>query len=94
MMKPKSLNREAVQLAATMLMLAGGSTSTLTVKEYLHNRGYRAGQSEVSSWLFRIATRERWIINDDGTYRVFYFPNFMRLPLAGSRPGNQAARIC
>lgn len=77
-----------------MLMLAGGSTSTLTVKEYLRDRGYRAGQSEVSSWLFRIATRERWITNDDGTYRVFYFPNFMELPLAGSRPGSQAAKIC
>lgn len=79
--KPKPLNRQAVRMAATMLMLAEGSTSTLTVAPYLREKGFRAGQSEVSSWLFRIATRERWTINDNGTGRVYQFPNFMGLPM-------------
>ena len=80
-MKLKSLNRQSVRMAATMLMLAEGSTTTLNVKLYLRDRNFRAGQSEVSSWLFRIATRERWTINDNGTFRVYYFPNFMGLPM-------------
>lgn len=83
-MKLKALDRQSVRIAATMLMLAEGSTTTLNVKSYLRDRGFRAGQSEVSSWLFRIATRERWHINDNGTFRVYYFPNFVGLPLSGN----------
>ncbi|MEZ0608555.1 hypothetical protein ACAW74_08570 [Fibrella sp. WM1] len=86
-MKLKALNRQAVRMAATMLMLAEGSTTTLNVKLYLRDQGYRAGQSEVSSWLFRIAQRERWVINDNGLYRVYYFPNFMsKLLMPASAP--------
>lgn len=86
-MKLKALNRQAVRMAATMLMLAEGSTTTLNVKLYLRDQGYRAGQSEVSSWLFRIAQRERWVINDNGLYRVYYFPNFMsKLLMPASTP--------
>ena len=90
-MKLKSLNRQSVRVAATMLMLTEGSTTTLNVKMYLRDRGFRAGQSEVSSVLVRVATRERWIINDNGTYRVYYFPNFMGLPIANAG-GSTAAR--
>ena len=82
--KLKALDRHSVRIAATMLMLAEGSTTTLNVKSYLRDRGFRAGQSEVSSWLFRIATRERWIIDDKGTFRAYYFPNFVGLPLSGN----------
>ncbi|CCG98732.1 hypothetical protein FAES_0721 [Fibrella aestuarina BUZ 2] len=86
-MKLKALNRQAVRMAATMLMLAEGSTTTLNVKLYLRDQGYRAGQSEVSSWLFRIAQRERWVINDNGLFRVYYFPNFMsKLLMPASAP--------
>jgi hypothetical protein len=86
-MKLKPLNRQAVRMAATMLMLAEGSTTTLNVKLYLRDRNYRAGQSEVSSWLFRIAQREKWVINDNGLFRVYYFPNFMsRLPMPSQAP--------
>ncbi len=81
-------------MAATMLMLAEGSTTTLNVKLYLRDRGFRAGQSEVSSWLFRIATREKWIINDNGTFRVYYFPNFMGLPLSGGCTLARSAGSC
>lgn len=74
-------------MAATMLMLAEGSTTTLNVKLYLRDQGYRAGQSEVSSWLFRIAQRERWVINDNGLFRIYYFPDSMsRLLMPASSP--------
>lgn len=89
-MKLKPLNRQAVRMAATMLMLAEGSTTTLNVKLCLRDQGYRAGQSEVSSWLFRIAQREKWVINDNGLFRVYYFPNFMsKLLMPASPPSAQ-----
>jgi hypothetical protein len=93
-MKLKPLNRESVRMAATMLILAEGSTTPLNVKLYLRDRGFRAGQSEVSSWLFRIATREGWIISDNGTFRVYQFPNFMGLPLATGNPVTRSAGNC
>lgn len=93
-MKLKPLNRQSVRIAATMLMLTEGSTTTLSVKLYLRDRGFRAGQSEVSSWLFRIATRERWIINDNGTFRVYCFPNFVGLPLSSSGATARPAGNC
>ncbi|MBO0930627.1 hypothetical protein [Fibrella aquatilis] len=76
-MKLKSLTRQAVRMAATTLMLAEGSTTTLHVKAYLRDQDYRATQADVSSWLFRIARRERWVVNDNGQFRVYYFPNFI-----------------
>lgn len=78
-------------MAATMLMLAEGSTTTLNVKLYLREQGYRAGQSEVSSWLFRIAQRERWVINDDGLFRIYQFPAFMSKLLAAPALHNPTA---
>jgi hypothetical protein len=89
-MKLKPLNRQVVRMAATMLMLAEGSTTTLSVKLYLRDRNYRAGQSEVSSWLYRIAVREKWVINDNGLFRVYYFPNFMSKLLM---PGNVPVQV-
>jgi hypothetical protein len=89
-MKLKPLNRQAVRMAATMLMLAEGSTTTLNVKMHLRDQGYRAGQSEVSSWLFRIAQREKWVINDNGLFRVYHFPNFMSKLLM---PGTTSAQV-
>ncbi len=79
-------------MAATMLMLAEGTTTTLRVKQYLRDHGFRAGQSEVSSWLFRIATREGWTINDNGAVRVYYLPNVMALPLSPLSGGSTIAR--
>jgi hypothetical protein len=92
MNKLKPLNRQSVRMAATMLMLAEGNTSTLKVKSYLRDHGFRAGQSEVSSWLFRIATREGWTINDNGAVRSYHFPNIMALPLSALSGGSTIAR--
>ncbi|MGM9507006.1 hypothetical protein ACS5NO_04750 [Larkinella sp. GY13] len=76
----KKTNRQAVRLAATTLILAEGSTTTLDVKTYLRNRGYEAYQAVVSKLLFLVAQREKWAVNDNGTYRVYYFPNLTALP--------------
>ncbi|MBO0939754.1 hypothetical protein J2I47_24625 [Fibrella sp. HMF5335] len=82
-MKPKKLNRQVVRSAATMLMLIDGNTTASIVKDYLRDRGYRAGQSEVACWLLRIAQREGWIVNDKGTCRVYQFPAFMNKSVSG-----------
>lgn len=76
----KKTTRQAVRLAATTLILAEGSTTTLDVKNHLRNRGYRAYQAEVSTWLFAVAQQEKWAINDNGTYRVYYFAPLAVLP--------------
>ena len=81
-MKPKKLTRQVVRSAATMLMLIDGNITAPTVKEYLRDRGYRAGQSEVACWLMRIAHREGWIVNDSGLYRIYQFPAFMNAPVS------------
>lgn len=70
----KPLNRRAVRMAATTLILAEGCTTTLCVKQFLRNRGYYAQQAEVSDWLFTIATQQGWSVNDNGLFRVYYFP--------------------
>ena len=71
-----------VRSAATMLMLIDGNTTTHTVKIYLRERGYRAGQSEVSCWLLRIAHREGWTVTVNGTHRVYLFPTFVNTPVS------------
>ena len=76
----KKTNRQAVRLAATTLILAEGSTTTLGVKTHLRNRGYEAYQAVVSKLLFLVAEQEKWAVNDNGTYRVYYFPNLRALP--------------
>ena len=76
----KKTNCQAVRLAATTLILAEGSTTTLDVKNHLRNRGYQAYQAEVSNWLFAVARQEKWAVNDNGHYRVYYFPNLTALP--------------
>ena len=76
----KRINRQAVRMAATTLMLAEGSTTTLDVKNRLRKQGYLAQQADVSKWLFAVARQEKWAINDNGTYRVYYFPNLTALP--------------
>ncbi|WP_111626898.1 hypothetical protein [Larkinella arboricola] len=76
----KKITRQAVCLAATTLILAEGSTTTLDVKNHLRNRGYRAYQAEVSTWLFAVAQQQNWAINDNGTYRVYYFAPLTALP--------------
>lgn len=63
-----------------MLMLIDGNTTAQTVKTYLQERGYRAGQSEVSCWLLRIAHREGWTINTTDNQRIYQFPVFMNTP--------------
>lgn len=70
----KSLDRQAVRMAATTLILAEGCTTTLCVKQFLRNRGYYAQQAEVSKWLFTIAGQQGWSVNDNGLFRVYSFP--------------------
>ncbi len=83
----KKVDRNAVRMAATTLLLAEGSTTTLNVKNHLRIRGYRAYQAEVSAWLFEVAQAEGWAINDNGTFRVYYFPNFtgLKVPFSGTK---------
>ncbi|GAB4021937.1 hypothetical protein [Spirosoma koreense] len=76
----KQLTPGMVSLAATTLILAEGSTSSLIVKQFLRNRGYWARQAEVSDWLFAIAQQEGWAINDNGMFRVYYFPTLSAFP--------------
>ncbi|RRA99741.1 hypothetical protein [Larkinella rosea] len=76
----KKINQQAVRMAATTLILAEGSTTTLDVKIHLRKRGYQAYQSDVSDLLFAVAQGENWAMNDNGTYRVYYFPNLTALP--------------
>ncbi|GAB3931007.1 hypothetical protein [Larkinella terrae] len=76
----KKTTRQAVRMAATTLILAEGSTTTLDVKNHLRKRGYRAYQADVSDLLFAVAQQENWAINDNGTYRVYYFPHLTALP--------------
>lgn len=71
----KKIDKQAVRMAATTLILAEGSTTTLGVKLYLRQRGYEVYQSDVSDCLFDVATREGWSINDNGSFRVYYFPS-------------------
>ena len=91
-MKPKKLNRQVVRSAATMLMLIDGTTTASTVKTYLQERGYRAGQSEVSCWLLRIAHRESWTVTDNGVYHVYRFPAFVGAPVSAVVTGPAADR--
>jgi hypothetical protein len=70
----KQITPSAVCLAATTLILAEGSTSTLIVQQSLRNRGYRANQAEVGKWLGVVAQAEGWAINDNGLFRVYNFP--------------------
>lgn len=87
----KKMTRQAVRMAATTLIMAEGSTTTLDVKNHLRNRGYLAYQSDVSTRLFEVAQQENWAINDNGTFRVYYFPNLTALPVYGlNRPKNNS----
>ena len=83
----KKVDRNAVRMAATTLLLAEGSTTTLNVKNHLRSRGCRACQVEVSAWLFEVAQAEGWAINDNGTFRIYYFPSFTgyNRPLPGTK---------
>ncbi|MGF7218314.1 hypothetical protein GGR92_004491 [Spirosoma lacussanchae] len=76
----KQLTPAAVRLAATTLILAEGYTTTLCVKQFLRNRGYRAYQAEVSQWLLVIASQQGWSVHDNGLFRVYYFPRLPLLP--------------
>lgn len=70
----KKITPSVVCLAATTLILAEGSTSSLIVKQFLRNRGYFARQADISAWLFDVAQQQGWAINDNGLFRVYYFP--------------------
>lgn len=76
----KQINPFAVRLAATTLILAEGSTSTLIVQQFLRNRGYQARQAEVAKWLVVVALKEGWSVNDSGLFRLYYFPTLAPLP--------------
>ncbi len=76
----KQINPAAVRLAATTLILAEGSTSTLLVQQFLRNRGYQARQAEVARWLVIVALEENWSVNSTGLFRVYQFPTPAVLP--------------
>ena len=75
--KRKQLDPLVVRFAATALILANGSTTTLAVKKALRQRGYEARQTDVSQWLLVISLWENWSFTDNKKYRVFRFPAFM-----------------
>ncbi|QJW92396.1 hypothetical protein HNV11_17490 [Spirosoma taeanense] len=70
----KPLTSSAVLRAATTLILAEGGTSSLIVKQFLLNQGYQAYEAEVARCLFLLALQEGWTIQDNGLFRVYYFP--------------------
>ena len=76
----KQINKEAVLLAATTLILAEGSTTSLGVKLFLRHRGYKVYQADVSECLFTVAQYQGWSVNDNGLFRVYYFPKLAQLP--------------
>ncbi len=75
--KRKQLDPLVVRFAATALILANGSTTTLAVKNALRQRGYEARQADVSQWLLVISLWENWTFTDNKKYRVYSFPAFM-----------------
>lgn len=76
----KPITPFAVRLAATTLILAEGSTSTLLVQQFLRNRGYQARQAEVAKWLVIVALEAGWSVDDSGQFRVYQFPTYAALP--------------
>ncbi|CCH55353.1 hypothetical protein BN8_04607 [Fibrisoma limi BUZ 3] len=78
--KQKKAGLRAVRMAATTLILAEGCTTTLCVKNFLRNKNYLAYQADVSKWLYAVAKREGWAVNDNGRFRVYYFPSLKPLP--------------
>ena len=76
----KQINKEAVLLAATTLILAEGSTTSLGVKLFLRHRGYKVYQADVSECLFTVAQQQGWAVNDNGVFRVYYFPKLAQFP--------------
>ncbi|GAB3986289.1 hypothetical protein GCM10028807_03390 [Spirosoma daeguense] len=76
----KQITPSIVCQAATTLILAEGATSSLIVKQYLRNNGYRAYQADISNCLFSVALQQGWAVNDNGMFRVYYFPTLKILP--------------
>ncbi|GAB3748786.1 hypothetical protein [Spirosoma pomorum] len=76
----KKITPAAVRRAATTLILAEGGTTSLIVKQFLRNRGYQAYQADISKCLFALALKEGWAINDNGMFRVYYFPTLGLMP--------------
>jgi hypothetical protein len=73
----KVLTKDAVQLAATLLIHTNGTTTTLEVKELLRGLGYRAEQQKVSDLMNE--TYDEQVIelertnSDNGRYQVYSF---------------------
>ncbi len=76
----KKVTLESVRSTATTLILAQGVTTTLDVKRALRHRRYWARQADISQKLIRVALREGWSVNDNGTFRVYYFPTLPVFP--------------
>ena len=72
--KRKKLDPLAIRFAATTLILAEGSTTSLDVKNALRKRGYEARQADVSEWLLVICFYESWTVKGNGQQRVYSFP--------------------
>ena len=78
--KSKKASPLTVQLAANTLILAKGCTTTLDVKLFLRKRGYRAFQGDISKWMYALAPQEGWAVNDNGLFRIYYFPQLRPIP--------------
>lgn len=74
--KRKKLEPLAIRFAATALILAEGSTTTLDVKNFLRQRGYEARQADISQWMLVIGLWENWSIHNNGKHRIYNFPTF------------------
>jgi hypothetical protein len=68
------LSLAAVKQAATELMRAHGTTTTLEVKNRLRSQGYWALQADVSRLMEALADAEGWLYEAGPGFRVYCLP--------------------
>jgi hypothetical protein len=67
----KSVDKGVVLSTSTSLIAKNGKTTTLEIKEFLRDSGYRVCQEEVSRFVKEIALEEGYDFTDNGTYRTY-----------------------
>lgn len=67
-------------MAATALILAEGSTTTLEVKNHLRNKGFTVFQDDISIQMRSIALNEGWFTYDNGMFIIYSFPQLGIIP--------------
>ena len=76
----KKPDLQTVKMAATALILAEGSTTTLEVKNHLRKKGYSVFQSDLSIQMRFIAQNEGWYTYDNGMFIIYSFPQLGIIP--------------